>query len=234
MLPRKNRYHMHEPRRAAKIYIHDQNPIMNKVYTILFAALLSVSSSVFAEDGWTEMFNGKDLTNWKLSEESPTSFQVKDGILIVAGPRSHLFYQEQGADAKLQNFEFEAVIKTHASANSGIFFHTLWQKNSWPVHGYEAQVNSSHKDPRKTGSVYSVKDVMNNAPHKDDEWFTYNIRVEGKRIIIKVNGEVVNDYTEPENPGHATRRLSAGTIAIQAHDPQSVIHYKSLRLRKLP
>lgn len=207
---------------------------MIKIHTLLFSTLLAVSSSVFAEEGWVEIFNGKDLTNWKVSEESPASFQVKDGILVVDGPRSHLFYQEQGADAKLRNFEFEAMVKTLSAANSGIFFHTQWQKNGWPAHGYEAQVNATHKDPRKTGSVYSVKDVMNDAPHKDEEWFTYHIRVEGKRIIIKVNGEVVNDYTEPEDPGHATRRLSTGTLAIQAHDPKSVIHYKSLRLRKLP
>jgi hypothetical protein len=207
---------------------------MIKIHTLLLTTLLAVSSSVFAEDGWVEIFNGKDLTNWKVSEESPASFQVKDGILVVDGPRSHLFYQEQGADAKLRNFEFEATVKTLSAANSGIFFHTQWQKNGWPIHGYEAQVNATHKDPRKTGSVYSVKDVMNKAPHKDDEWFTYNIRVEGKRIIIKVNGEVVNDFTEPETPGHATRRLSTGTIAIQAHDPKSVIHYKNIRLRKLP
>lgn len=207
---------------------------MTKIHTLLLSALLAASSFVFADDGWVEMFNGKDLTNWKVSEESPVSFQVKDGALVVAGPRSHLFYQEQGEDAKLKNFEFEAMIKTFPEANSGIFIHTQWQKNNWPVNGYEAQVNASHKDPRKTGSIYSVKDVMKIAPHKDDEWFTYNIRVEGKRIVIKVNGEVVNDYIEPEDPGHATRRLSTGTIAIQAHDPKSVIHYKSLRLRKLP
>jgi hypothetical protein len=207
---------------------------MTKIRTLLLTTLLAFSSSVFADDGWVEIFNGKDLTNWKASEENPGSFQVKEGVLVVDGPRSHLFYQEEGTDAKLRNFEFEAQIKTLAAANSGVFFHTQWQKNGWPAHGYEAQVNATHKDPRKTGSVYAVKDVMNDAPHKDDEWFTYHIRVEGKRIIIKVNGEVVNDYTEPEDPGHATRRLGTGTIAIQAHDPQSVIHYKSLRLRKLP
>ena len=207
---------------------------MIKIHTLLFAAMLAASSSVSAEDGWIEIFNGKDLTHWKAADESPASFQVKDGVLVVDGPRSHLFYQEQGEDAKLQNFEFEATIKTFPEANSGIFFHTQWQKNGWPIHGYEAQVNASHKDPRKTGSVYSVKDVMKIAPHKDDEWFTYNIRVEGKRIIIKVNGEVVNDYTEPEDPGHKTRRLGTGTLAIQAHDPKSVIQYKSMRLRKLP
>jgi hypothetical protein len=203
-------------------------------FHIALLALCSTFATARADDGWVAMFNGKDLTGWRASDENPGSFQVKDGLLVIDGPRGHLFYQENGTDAKLGNFEFEAEVLTFPKANSGIFFHTRWQAAGWPAHGYEAQVNASHKDPRKTGSVYAVKDVLDNAPNKDGEWFTYHIRVEGKRIIIKVNGEVVNDYTEPEDPGHEKRRLSEGTIAIQAHDPESVVHYKNLRLRKLP
>lgn len=206
---------------------------MIKIHTLLAAIIVTIASA-HASEGWVEIFNGKDLTGWKVSEENPNSFQVKDGILVVDGPRAHLFHQEEGADAKLKNFEFEAQIQTFPKANSGVFFHTQWQKSGWPSHGYEAQVNATHRDPRKTGSIYNVKDVINDAPHKDGEWFTYHIRVEGKRIIIKVNGEVVNDYTEPADPGHKTRRLSEGTLAIQAHDPKSVIHYKNIRMRKLP
>jgi hypothetical protein len=41
-------------------------------------------------------------------------------------------------------------------------------------------------------------------------------------------------YTEPEDPGHETRRPGEGTIAIQAHDPKSVVQYKDLRFRLLP
>lgn len=203
--------------------------------SLLTASLMTASADEkTAGDGWIAMFNGKDLSGWKVSEENPGSFKIEEGILIVDGPRAHLFYTGPEGDAKIRNFEFEASIKTFPKANSGVFIHTRWQAFGWPAHGYEAQVNATHPDPRKTGSVYAVKDVMNDAPHKDGEWFTYHIRVEGKRIVIKVNDKVVNDYTEPEDPGHATRKLSEGTIAIQAHDPNSVIHYKNVRYRPLP
>jgi hypothetical protein len=89
-------------------------------------------------------------------------------------------------------------------------------------------------DPRKTGSVFAVSDVMDKAPHRDEEWFKYSVIVKGKNIMIKVNDKTVIAYTEPEDPGHATRKLGEGTIAIQAHDPQSVVHYKNLRFRLLP
>lgn len=204
---------------------------MSRILTLFVSAILSTAASA---GEWTEMFNGKDLSGWKVSEENPGSFQVKDGMLVIDGPRAHLFYVGPEGKAAMRDFEFEAMVKTFPSANSGVFFHTQWQASGWPTHGYEAQVNASHKDPRKTGSVYAVKDVMNNAPNQDGEWFKYSIRVEGKRVVIKVNDKVVNDYTEPEDPGHATRKLGEGTIAIQAHDPKSVVHYKNLRYRALP
>jgi hypothetical protein len=183
---------------------------------------------------WIDMFNGKDFTGWKVSTENPGSFQVKDGLLVAHGPRAHLFYVGPDGKVAMRDFEFEAMVKTFPKANSGVFFHTRWQENGWPAHGYEAQVNATHSDPRKTGSVYAVRDVMNNAPHKDDEWFKYSLIVKGKNIMIKVNDKTVIAYTEPEDPGHETRKLGEGTIAIQAHDPQSVVHYKNLRFRLLP
>jgi hypothetical protein len=205
------------------------------ITSMLAASFMSASAEEKpGSDGWIAMLNGKDLAGWKVSKENPGSFKIEDGVLIVDGPRSHLFYVGPDGNAKIGNFEFEASIKTFPKANSGVFFHTLWQASGWPAHGYEAQVNASHSDPRKTGSVYGVKDVMNDAPNKDEEWFTYNIRVEGKRVVIKVNDKVVNEYTEPEDPGHETRKLGEGTIAIQAHDPESVIHYKNVRYRPLP
>jgi len=206
---------------------------MTRFHT-LATALLVTLTPLHAEEAWVDIFNGKDLTHWKASEENPQSFQVKDGMLIIDGPRAHLFYQENGEDARLTNFEFEAMIQTFPSANSGVFFHTKWQPRGWPAHGYEAQVNATHSDPRKTGSIYAVKDVLDTPPHPDNEWFKYTVRVEGKTVVIKVNDQVVNEFTEPEDPGHETRRLGTGTIAIQAHDPKSVIHYKNIRLRKLP
>lgn len=202
------------------------------VFATIACLVLPGSAAPTPTDGWIELFNGKDLAGWKVSEENPKSFQVKDGLLVVAGPRAHLFYAGPDGKAAFRDFELEMMVKTHPKANSGVFLHTQWQASGWPAQGYEAQVNATHSDPRKTGSVYGVKDVMNDAPNKDGEWFKYNITVQGKRIVIKVDDKVVNDYTEPADPGHATRKLGEGTIAIQAHDPDSVVHYKNIRLRK--
>lgn len=185
------------------------------------------------DEGWVRIFDGKTLDGWK-ANENQDSFSVRDGKIVVDGPRSHLFYEGPVADANFDNFEFKADVYTYPKANSGIFIHTKFQNDGWPSVGYEAQVNATHGDPRKTGSLYAVKDVMHDAPHADNEWFTYHIKVVGDHIVFKINGETVLDYVENPDDIQGTRKLGSGTIALQAHDPDSVIYYKNLYVRPLP
>jgi hypothetical protein len=197
---------------------------------VALAAGLLITPLAQAGD-WVTMFDGKTLDGWKVNIENPKSFSVEDGVIKVAGPRTHLFYGKDG-NAKFKDFEFECEVMTRKGSNAGIFFHTAYQDKGWPGVGYEAQVNATHKDHRKTGSVYSFKDVTK-APHADDEWFTYNIKVQGKKVTITINGKVVNEYVEPDDHAEKTKRLGEGTIALQGHDPKSVVYFRKLRIRKL-
>jgi hypothetical protein len=187
-------------------------------------------------DGWISLFDGKSLDGWKASE-NPKTFRVEDGRIVVDGPRAHLFYVGPVENASFRNFEWKADVMTRPKANSGMYFHTEYQETGWPAKGYEVQVNNTHPDPRKTGSLYAIKDVLE-APARDDEWFTQHITVQGKRIVVRVNGTVVVDYTEPENverpPDMKGRLVSRGTIALQGHDPESVIHYRNIMIKPLP
>ncbi|REL33015.1 DUF1080 domain-containing protein [Rhodohalobacter sp. SW132] len=180
---------------------------------------------------WISIWDGETLNNWRASE-NPDSFEVVDGKIVVDGPRGHLFYEGPVADADFVNFEFRADVYTYPEANSGVFFHTQYQEEGWPQYGYEAQVNATHSDPRKTGSLYAVNDVMDDAPHEDHEWFHYYIKVDGKDITFKVDGETVMEYTEPEDR-EGTIKLSSGTIALQAHDPDSRIYFRNIEVRIL-
>ncbi|MEQ1853087.1 MAG: DUF1080 domain-containing protein [Chthoniobacteraceae bacterium] len=188
------------------------------------------------KDGWIPLFDGKSLDGWKANENAGT-FSVKDGELIVKGDRSHLFYAGPVNKADFKNFELKLEIMTKPGANSGVYFHTAYQDSGWPAKGYEIQVNNTHKDPKKTAGVYAVQDNFS-APAKDDEWFTMEIKVEGRHVVTKVNGKVISDFTEPENwtppKGMPGRAISHGTIAIQGHDPGSEVRYKSILIKPLP
>ncbi len=207
------------------------------------ALLLAFSARGFAQEadtadkgGWISLFNGTDLSGWKASE-NPDTFSVVDGTIKVVGPRAHLFYVGAVEGHNFQNFEFKARVMTKPGANSGIYIHTRYQEEGWPEQGYEVQVNNSQEDWRRTGSLYAVQDVIEHYVN-DDEWYTEYIKVEGKRIIVKLNDIVVVDYTEPEHPkreGVAVNRvLGKGTFALQGHDPGSTVYYKDIRVRPLP
>jgi hypothetical protein len=179
------------------------------------------------KDGWISLFDGKSLAGWKASEH-PGTFTVKDGQIVVFGDRAHLFYEGDVNNHSFKNFEFKMQVMTTPGSNSGIFIHTAYQEEGWPSKGYEIQVNNTHTDWRKTGSIYAVQDVKE-APAKDNEWFTEHIIVKGKTITVKINDKVINEYTEGENG-----RLSAGTVALQGHDPKSKVFYKDVMIKVLP
>ncbi|MEX0722067.1 MAG: DUF1080 domain-containing protein [Balneolaceae bacterium] len=183
------------------------------------------------DNEWVTIWDGETFDGWRASE-NPDSFTIEDGKIVVDGTRAHLFYDGPAADANFTNFEFKAEAYTYPEANSGIFFHTQFQEDGWPQHGYEAQVNATHSDPRKTGSLYAVEDVMNNAPHEDEEWFAYHIIVNDGDITFKIDGETVMEFTEPEGR-EGNNRLSSGTFALQAHDPDSRIYYRNIKVRVL-
>jgi hypothetical protein len=190
------------------------------------------------QDGWYSLFNGQDLTGWKISQDNPATFQVVDGIIVVHGPRAHLYYAGPVENANFKNFEWKCEIMTKPRANSGMYFHTEYQADGWPEKGIEIQVNNTHRDPRKTASVYAIKDVMNDSPAKDNEWFTQHVVVDGGKVTVKVNDKVVNEWEQPES-GSALRRLgdrklSSGTFALQGHDPESEIHYRKVLVKPLP
>jgi len=202
---------------------------------VLFAAAGIVSAEAKG-DGWVSLFDGKTLNGWKASE-NPGSFTIRNGVIVAAGPRSHLFYVGSIENAIFTDFELKVDVMTKSGANGGIYFHTEYQEKGWPLKGFEAQVNNTHKNRNRTGSLFQMKDVAT-TPAADNVWFTEHIIVRGKRIIVKVDGRTVVDWTEPQTPqapkAYPGRIISSGTFALQAHDPGSTVYYKNIRVKPLP
>jgi hypothetical protein len=182
---------------------------------------------------WVRLFDGKSFKGWKIAEPEKNSWKIENGVIVAHGERSHLYYV--GDTKPFVNFELKIEAMTEPGSNGGIYFHTQWQETSWPKYGYEVQVNQTHTDWRKTGSLYSVQDVKEQFV-KDNEWYTYHITVTGKHISIKVNDKVAVEWDEPADrqPGKDfTRILDKGTFALQAHDPKSVVRYRHIMARRL-
>src|ERR1051325_1258521 len=184
--------------------------------TMLFAA----SAALAADAGWISMFDGKTLDGWK-ANDNPESWTVKNGAIVGDGEKSHLFYMQR----ECENCEFKAQVKLNHGGNSGMYFRTAWGPG-FPK-GYEAQVNNSHPDWRRTGSLYHLSDVKEQLV-ADDTWWTQHIIANGNHIIIKVNDKTVVDYVDANNT------YKKGYLALQQHNKGSVVAYKDLMMRLLP
>jgi len=195
-----------------------------------------------AAEGWRTLFNGQDLSGWK-PNVYPDSWSIVDGTIRAKATKesSHLFYVGRKSDGfeSFKDFELEVVARSEPNSNGGIFIHTDYATMSAALRlskGYEIQLNSSEREKKKTGSLYAIMD-LDTSPVDETKWFTVNVTVRGKRIVIKIDGKQVIDYTEPDNAprpkGREGRLLNpaGGAIALQAHDPGSTFYFKSVRVR---
>jgi hypothetical protein len=177
--------------------------------------------------GWVKLFNGKDLTGWKTHKSNPGDWKVEDGVLVGRGKNtSHLFSERDD----YENFHYKIEAKISDKGNSGQYFRAQFGP-SYPK-GYEAQVNSTHPDPQKTGSLYGLARITEMLV-PPDTWFTQEVIADGNHIIIKVNGKQVVDYVDKKNT------YTKGHFAIQQHPPapgsaESIIMVKSIEVKELP
>jgi hypothetical protein len=184
------------------------------------------------KDGWVQLFNGKDLTGWKTYPKGLGKWKVEDGAIVGTGPASHLFTEK----GDYRNFHFRMEIMINDKGNSGQYFRTRFE-GGFPT-GWEAQINATHGDPVKTGSLYpdsrqkDLKDVKGirilKADHKPDEWFTQEVICVGPKITILVNGKKTVEWTDPKE------RFKTGHFAIQQHDPGSVVKVRKVEVKELP
>lgn len=186
------------------------------------------------EDGWISLFDGKTLNGWKVNE-NPETFSVDDGAIVVNGDRSHLFYAGDVNGHDFKNFELKLEVMTFQGSNSGIYFHTQFQEKGFPGIGHEVQVNISHTDWRRSGSIYGVVHV-DTVPVVDKQWYTQHIIVNGNQVRILIDGKLILEYNEPKTKTapHTGRAISSGTFALQGHDPGSKVLFRNIRVKILP
>jgi hypothetical protein len=189
------------------------------------------------ESGYVSLFNGKDLTGWKASANAD-SFKVENGAIVAnaAGQPSHLFYDGSVGNHSFKDFDLRLDVLARYRSNGGVYVMTEFQPQGFPGKGFEIQVNNSHSDRIRTGSLYHVVD-LSNIPGKDDEWIPMEIKAQGDTITIALKGQEVVHWTQPadwqSNYDTASRKIAPGTIAFQSHDTYSMTAYSNIRIKLL-
>jgi hypothetical protein len=181
------------------------------------------------DNKFTDLLDGKTLSGWTQNDvkdarapggkKVEAEWEVVDGVLQGKGQQGHLFSPKEYV-----NFHYSAEARINDGGNSGMYFRAR-RGQAWPQ-GYEAQVNSSHGDPVRTGSLYNIKKVFEQLV-PPDTWFTQEIIAYGDHIVIKVNGKVTANVVHPG--GH-----KKGHFAFQFHDPTCKVQYRNVKVRELP
>jgi hypothetical protein len=186
--------------------------------------------------GLESIFNGKDLAGWKEFPGKASKFSVTpEGWLNVKNGNGQLETELQVADFVLQT----EVFSNGVFLNSGIFFRNIpgefWQ-------GYESQIMNGHFGDRTkpidygTGAFYR-RQKARKIVSDDFKWFHKTLIVAGDHMATWVNGYQVSDWTDDREPNDNARngkRLAAGTLAIQGHDPKTDLSFRNIKLGEMP
>jgi hypothetical protein len=177
--------------------------------------------------------NGRDLTGWKTHPKQPGNWRVEKGILIGSGPAVSHLYSNRG---EYKDFHLRVEARINDGGNSGVYFRSQFgplrpPNNPIFLLGYEAQINSTHRDVNKTGSLYAADPgavvSVRQSPVPPSEWFTQEVIAEGNHITIKVNGKTTANYTD------AKRRFTSGHFALQQHNPETVAEFRKIEIEEL-
>lgn len=196
--------------------------------TSLLIALLLTRVANAEDKGWVALFDGKTMNGWEKVGNEKSVWEVKDGALSGSGPASMLVCTK----GPYKNFHYRAEIKINDKGNSGLYFRTT-RKPTFSD-GYEAQIDSTHRDPIRTGSLYGLCHVYKRLV-EPDTWFTYDLTVRddvwrGKpvtRIKVTVNGDELYEYLDFE------QLSKEGHFAFQQHDPGSKVQIRKVEVKEI-
>ncbi|QEG39595.1 3-keto-disaccharide hydrolase [Roseimaritima ulvae] len=191
-------------------------------------ALISTTSATAEDAKWITLFDGKTMEGWEKVGKEDSHWEVKDGALVGSGTQSMLVCSE----GPYKNFRYRAEIKINDGGNSGLYFRTTRRPGF--MDGYEAQVDSTHTDPIRTGSLYGFCHVYKQLV-KPDTWFTYELEVrddvwrgrEMTRIKITVDGNELYEYMDFD------KTYKSGHFAFQQHDPGSKVSIRKVEVQPL-
>ncbi len=198
----------------------------------LVASLVGLTGCSHANAGeWVSLFDGQTMSGWTfaLTSKAQSNWTVQDGSLTGSGGPSML-YSPKG---DYKNFKFRAEIKISDRGNSGMYFRCP-NPNGAFAEGYEAQIDSTHADPIRTGSIYGFVHVYKQIV-PPDTWFTYEVEVVDKNwrgktvphIKVSINGEVQYELIE------YTKAWDHGHFAFQHHDPGSKVQIRKIEVMEL-
>lgn len=194
---------------------------------LLVAAIALFATAAFAQKDEV-LFNGKDLTGWKVY--GTEKWYVDKGDLICeSGPDKAYGYF--ATEKEFKDFELTLEFKQETNGNSGVFFHCSIEGTK--VTGWQAEVAPLNHD---TGGIYEsygrewlIKPTADKQKFlKEGEWNTMKVRVKGDDVTTWLNGEQMIHLVDQKIGS------IAGKIALQIHDGGGVkVRWRNIKIKTL-
>jgi hypothetical protein len=171
---------------------------------IAIGLIVSVGYQAAAEE--IQLFNGTNLDGWEIINNG--QFSVEEGVLKIDRGTGWLRSNDTFADFVL-TMEFRFL---EDGANSGIFIRTgptsADDENGWPNNGYQVQCMDTLKDTPLAHLIpygappfdhQSDIEALKRAYKPAGEWHTYEIKADGERLWVSLNGELITTATSIKN-----------------------------------
>jgi hypothetical protein len=193
---------------------------------------------------WIKLFNGKDLTGWKIfldpkkKADPDKIFSVKDGMIYCEGSVFGYLLTDKEYSNYILKVQWKWGDKVHGKIrNSGVFVHVTGKDKIWPkaveaqlmadhagdfwlVDNFKLNVDKSRQDPKVARHYLRMK---NHVEKPIGEWNQYEITCDGDKIKLVINGDLVNEGSDAE--------LTRGHVLLQSEGAE--IYFRNIELKHL-
>ena len=207
-----------------------KNKMILHVLTILVALGPLSLTAADADNGFRPLFNGKDLTGWKLRNPAGhNSWSVLPGGILKNTVEKDIHGTDLVTEKKFWNFSVRYEFMTPDGSNSGFYLRGR----------HEIQILGDHKDGQATktcnGSIYNFKAPDKFVTKPGGEWQTGEATIIGNRITVTLNGVKIHDNVLCDRP-------TGGEIDGQVNEPGPIflqgdhgtVSFRNIRLKELP
>jgi hypothetical protein len=182
----------------------------------LAALILALAMpGLVAGSDWKDLFDGRSLTGWEPT--SAANWRVENGAIVVdSGERGFLIHE-----GRYRNYELTVRFKAARGANSGVFLNTKRGRLNLAEDCYELNI-APPDNPFPTGSLVARTKVE--GAGESDDWRRFDVRVQGGRVIVRLDGRQVLDY-------RGAKPATGNLIALQMNEGR--VAFRDIRVRLL-
>jgi len=208
-----------------------------KALIALSCALLCLGTVTSAMGAAKPLFDGKTFTGWE--GDTAKTFRIVDGM-IQAGTLTEMVPRNEflATTSRYTNFVLRLRVKlvgTEGFVNSGVQIRSERKPQHHEMIGYQADIGAGwwgaiYDETRRNTILAKPDEAVVKKAVRENDWNDYEIRAEGKRIVLKLNGVTTVDYTEKDDtiPQH-------GLIAVQIHGGgKTIVSFKDITIEELP